>query len=66
MALLADGTADAARARLDWEGEPTEDELEEELACLARLRLEQCAIVGPMRRGEPRTHEHDNREDEDR
>jgi hypothetical protein len=66
MTLLADGTRDAARAKRDWEGEPTQEELEEELTWLVRLKLEADPVVGPMRRDEVLSHEHDNREDEDR
>lgn len=67
--LLADGTKDAARARLDWEGtDPAEeDAIDVEFQLYrAQLLLERCQIVGPMRRDEPLSHEHDTREDGDR
>lgn len=67
MTLLADGTADEARARRDWEGDADDDDCRRRREQYYADRfLEQCPIVGPMRRDEVLSHEHDNREDEDR
>jgi hypothetical protein len=65
--MLADGTKDADRARLDWDGDAEDDAAQHRWErYLADRYLEECAIVGPVRRDEPLHHDHDNREDEDR
>lgn len=67
--MLAEGTTGEARARLEWEGEPEPEERAEEDEWRFRLRhglLDVDPVVGPMRRDEPLSHEHDTREDGDR